>query len=93
MQGINRAFEGVFAKIPDEKWHEDELKPDEHTEKFYGWIEDLYKEKIEFFRKVAELNFETDVSDEDRKEVFDQMILDLERQVLLKVIDYLWKDH
>ena len=93
VQGFNRAFEGVFAKIPDEKWHEDELKPDEHTEKFYGWIEDLYKEKIEFFRKVAELNFETDVSDEDRKEVFGQMILDLERQVLLKVNDNLWKDH
>ena len=93
VQGFNRAFEGVFAKIPDEKWHEDELKPDEHTEKFYGWIEDLYKEKIEFFRKVAVLNFETDVSDEDRKEVFGQMILDLERQVLLKVNDNLWKDH
>ena len=93
VQGFNRAFEGVFAKIPDEKWHEDELKPDEHTEKFYGWIEDLYKEKIEFFRKVAELNFERDVSDEDRKEVFGQMILDLERQVLLKVNDNLWKDH
>ena len=93
VQGFNRAFEGVFAKIPDEKWHEDELKPDEHTEKFYGWIEDLYKEKIEFFRKVAELNFETDVSDEDRKEVFGQMILDLERQVLLKVNDNFWKDH
>ena len=93
VQGFNRAFEGVFAKIPDEKWYEDELKPDEHTEKFYGWIEDLYKEKIEFFRKVAELNFETDVSDEDRKEVFSQMILDLERQVLLKVNDNLWKDH
>ena len=93
VQGFNRAFEGVFAKIPDEKWHEDELKPDEHTEKFYGWIEDLYKEKIEFFRKVAELNFEIDVSDEDRKEVFGQMILDLERQVLLKVNDNLWKDH
>ena len=93
VQGFNRAFEGVFAKIPDEKWHEDELKPDEHTEKFYDWIEDLYKEKIEFFRKVAELNFETDVSDEDRKEVFGQMILDLERQVLLKVNDNLWKDH
>ena len=93
VQGFNRAFEGVFTKIPDEKWHEGELKPDEHTEKFYGWIEDLYKEKIEFFRKVAELNFETDVSDEDRKEVFGQMILDLERQVLLKVNDNLWKDH
>ena len=93
VQGFNRAFEGVFAKIPDEKWYEDELKPDEHTEKFYGWIEDLYKEKIEFFRKVAELNFEIDVSDEDRKEVFGQMILDLERQVLLKVNDNLWKDH
>ncbi len=93
VQGFNRAFESVFAKIPEEKWHEDELKPDEHTEKFYGWIEDLYKGKIEFFRKVAELNFETDVSDEDRKEVFDQMILDLERQVLLKVNDNLWKDH
>ena len=93
VQGFNRAFEGVFTKIPDGKWHEDELKPDEHTEKFYGWIEDLYKEKIEFFRKVAELNFETDVSDKDRKEVFGQMILDLERQVLLKVNDNLWKDH
>ena len=93
VQGFNRAFEGVFAKVLNEKWYEEELKADEHAEKFYGWIEDLYKEKIDFFRKVAEFNFEPAVSDEDRKEVLNQMILDLERQVLLKVNDNLWKDH
>jgi len=92
-QGFNRAFEGVFSKVPNEKWFEDELNTDEYSEKFYGWIEDLYKEKIEFFRNVAELNFETDVSSEDRKEILGQMILDLERQILLKVNDNLWKDH
>ena len=53
----------------------------------------MYKEKIEFFRNVAELNFEPDVSTEDRKEILGQMILDLERQILLKVNDNLWKDH
>ena len=93
VQGFNRAFEGVFAKVLNEKWYEEELKADEHAEKFYGWIEDLYKEKIEFFRKVAEFNFESEVSTEDRKEMLNQMILDLERQVLLKVNDNLWKDH
>ncbi|HBD28689.1 MAG TPA: preprotein translocase subunit SecA, partial [Deltaproteobacteria bacterium] len=93
VQGFNRAFEGVFSKVPNEKWFEDELNTDEYSEKFYGWIEDLYKEKIEFFRNVAELNFEPDVSTEDRKEILGQMILDLERQILLKVNDNLWKDH
>jgi len=93
VQGFNRAFEGVFSKVPNEKWFEDELNPDEYSEKFYVWIEDLYKEKIEFFRNVAELNFEPDVSTEDRKEILGQMILDLERQILLKVNDNLWKDH
>jgi preprotein translocase subunit SecA len=93
VQGFNRAFEGIFARVPNDKWYEEELKADEHLEKFYSWIEDLYKEKIEFFRKVAEINFEPEVSAEERKELFNQMILDLERQVLLKVNDNLWKDH
>ena len=53
----------------------------------------MYKEKIEFFRNAAELNFEPDVSTEDRKGILGQMILDLERQILLKVNDNLWKDH
>ncbi len=93
VQGFNRAFESVFAGVPNEKWYEEELKADEHAEIFYSWIEDLYKEKIDFFRKVAEFNFEPEVSAEERKELFTQMILDLERQVLLKVNDNLWKDH
>jgi Preprotein translocase subunit SecA (ATPase, RNA helicase) len=82
-----------FQRFQTKKWFEDELNPDEYSEKFYVWIEDLYKEKIEFFRNVAELNFEPDVSTEDRKEILGQMILDLERQILLKVNDNLWKDH
>ncbi|MBS1254849.1 MAG: Protein translocase subunit SecA [Deltaproteobacteria bacterium] len=93
VQGFNRAFEGVFASVPNEKWFEEELKPEEYTEVFYGWVEKLYKEKIEFFSKVAELNFEADVQENDRKELLEKMILDLERQVLLKVNDNLWKDH
>jgi preprotein translocase subunit SecA len=93
VQGFNRAFEGVFASVPNEKWFEEELKPEEYTEVFYGWVEKLYKEKIEFFSKVAELNFEADVQENDRKELLGKMILDLERQVLLKVNDNLWKDH
>ena len=93
VQGFNRAFEGVFARVPNDKWFEEELKTDEHAEKFYTWIEDLYKEKIDFFSKVAEFNFEQQVSTEERKELLTKMILDLERQVLLKVNDNLWKDH
>ena len=93
VQGFNRAFEGVFARVPNDKWFEEELKADEHAEKFYTWIEDLYKEKIDFFSKVAEYNFEQQVSTEERKELLTKMILDLERQVLLKVNDNLWKDH
>ena len=34
VQGFNRAFEGVFSKVPNEKWFEDELNPDEYSEKF-----------------------------------------------------------
>ncbi|MDP6319322.1 MAG: preprotein translocase subunit SecA [SAR324 cluster bacterium] len=93
VKGFNRAFESVFGKVPNEKWYEEELKADEHAEIFYKWIEDLYKEKIDFFRKVAEFNFEPEVSEDDGKNLFTQMILDLERQVLLKVNDNLWKDH
>ena len=58
VKGFNRAFESVFGKVPNEKWYEEELKADEHAEIFYKWIEDLYKEKIDFFRKVAAFNFE-----------------------------------
>ncbi|GIT04362.1 MAG: hypothetical protein CM1200mP28_16210 [Deltaproteobacteria bacterium] len=61
VQGFNRSFESTFSRIPNEKWYEEELKPDEYAEVFYGWIETLYKEKIEFFSKVAELNFDANV--------------------------------
>ena len=93
VKGFNRAFESVFGKVPNEKWYEEELKADEHAEIFYKWIEDLYKEKIDFFRKVAAFNFEPEVSEYEGKDLFIKMILDLERQVLLKVNDNLWKDH
>ena len=93
VQGFSRSFESTFGRIPNEKWYEEELKTDEYSEVFYGWVESLYKEKIEFFSKVAELNFETDADEKERKELFGKMILDLERQVLLKVNDNLWKDH
>ncbi|MEE2598909.1 MAG: preprotein translocase subunit SecA [SAR324 cluster bacterium] len=93
VKGFNRAFESVFGKVPNEKWYEEELKADEHTEIFYKWIEELYKEKIDFFGKVAEFNFEPEVSEDEGKDLFIKMILDLERQVLLKVNDNLWKDH
>jgi len=93
VKGFNRSFEGVFSKLPHEKWYEDELKPDEYIEKFYDWIENLYNEKIKFFEEVAKLNFEESNTVEERKEIMNQMVLDLERQVLLKVNDSLWKDH
>ena len=92
-QGFNRSFEGVFDKLPNEKWYEDELEPNEYSEKFFDWIEKIYEEKCAFFNKVAEQNLEKNISEEERKEVLSQMVLDLERQVLLKVNDNLWKDH
>ena len=93
VQGFSRSFESTFGRIPNEKWYEEELKPDDHAEVFYGWAEELYKEKIEFFSKIAELNFETKVSENERQKLLGKMILDLERQILLKVNDNLWKDH
>jgi len=93
VQGFSRSFESTFGRIPNDKWYEEELKPDDHTEVFYGWAEALYEEKIEFFSKIAELNFETKVSENERQELLGKMILDLERQILLKVNDNLWKDH
>ena len=93
IQGFNRSFEGVFDKIPNEKWHEEEHEINEYTEKFYDWTEKIYEEKITFFKKVAEQNLEKNIPEEERNEVLRQMVLDLERQVLLKVNDNLWKDH
>ncbi len=93
VQGFSRSFESTFGRIPNEKWYEEELKPDEYVELFYVWVETLYKEKIDFFSKVAELNFAGDAGGKENKELLGKMILDLERQVLLKVNDNLWKDH
>ncbi len=93
VQGFSRSFESTFGRIPNEKWYEEELKPDEYVELFYVWVETLYKEKIDFFSKVAELNFAGDAGGKENKELLGNMILDLERQVLLKVNDNLWKDH
>ena len=93
LQGFKRSFEGVFEKLPNEKWYEDEIETNEYSEKFYDWIEKIYKEKIDFFKKVAEQNLEKSVSEGESKDFLNQMVLDLERQVLLKVNDNLWKDH
>ena len=54
----------------------------------------LYQDKVDYFQRVADLNFVPEVGNsEERKEILDRMLMDLERQVLLKVNDNLWKDH
>ncbi len=94
IQGFNRAFEGIFSHLPEEQWKEEGVKPEEYGERFYEWVRTLYQQKIDFFHKLADLNFIPEVeTQEQRNAVFESMLMDLERQVLLKVNDGLWKDH
>ena len=94
LQGFNRAFEAVFSELPEAQWELEGLKPEEHHEQFYQWVKKLYQDKVDYFQRVADLNFVPEVGNsEERKEILDRMLMDLERQVLLKVNDNLWKDH
>ena len=94
LQGFNRAFEAVFSQLPEEQWKVEGLKPEEYHEQFYQWVRKLYQDKVDYFHRVADLNFVPETGNaEDRKEILDRMLMDLERQVLLKVNDNLWKDH
>ena len=89
-QGFNRAFEVVFSELPEAQWELEGLKPEEHHEQFYQWVEKLYQDKVDYFQRVADLNFVPEVGNsEERKEILDRMLMDLERQVLLKVNDNL----
>ena len=94
LQGFNRAFEAVFSELPEAQWELEGLKPEEHHEQFYQWVKKLYQDKVDYFQRVADLNFVPEGGNsEERKEILDRMLMDLERQVLLKVNDNLWKDH
>ena len=57
-------------------------------------VRQLYEKKVEYFRKVVTLNFlPGGGTSEEREQYFIATLLDLERQVLLRVNDGLWKDH
>lgn len=107
VSGFNQAFTGVFGRIPDEHWHEQELEAEEFRERFQQMVEDLYREKLAYFYQELGQNSEASriaagvegpapdpaQLDEATKAQFDAMVMDLERQILLKVNDGLWKDH
>ena len=94
VQGFNRAFTEVFGALKNEQWYEQELKPEDLRASLYTQVEALFREKVDYFRQVVELNFAPVEGDEQaRKESFERMVLDLQRQVLLRANDQLWKDH
>jgi preprotein translocase subunit SecA len=94
VQGFNRAFKEFFGGMPEERWYEQDLKPEDLQSSLYAQVEQLYQEKLDYFRQVVELNYAPADGDEQTKqESFERMLLDLERQVLLRTNDQMWKDH
>ena len=94
VQGFNRAFEQVFGEFPDENWSERSEKPEELLQGLAEQVRKLYEQKVEYFRQMMTLNFLPKVgTPEARQQYFISTLLDLERQVLLRVNDGLWKDH
>jgi preprotein translocase subunit SecA len=94
VQGFNRAFEQVFGELPVENWSEHSEKPEELLEGLAKQVRKLYEQKVAYFRKMVTLNFLPDGgTPEEREQYFISTLLDLERQVLLRVNDGLWKDH
>jgi preprotein translocase subunit SecA len=100
--GFNQAFTNIFGKLPDEHWHEQEKDPEEFRDYWHGQVEQLYREKMEYFHYELGENaaaerkaegVEQQLDPEVQAQQFNSMVLDLERQVLLKVNDGLWKDH
>ena len=80
--------------IPEKEWQEEGISSEEQPKRFYELVGKLYRNKISYFQRVAELNFVSEVEAEGGKEkILERMLMDLERQVLLKVNDSLWKDH
>ncbi|MGK5093124.1 preprotein translocase subunit SecA [Deltaproteobacteria bacterium TL4] len=88
VQGFNKHFFQIFGRIPDPKWYENAKERDEYIDAFCEVVEQIYREKINYFKDVF-IRSEK-VYNED---AFRQMVIDLERQILLKINDDLWKDH
>ncbi len=94
VQGFNRAFGEIFGGLKEERWFEQELKPEDLRALLYTQVETLFYEKVDYFRQVVELNFAPVEGDEETRQAsFKYMVLDLQRQVLLRANDQLWKDH
>ena len=98
--GFNQAFNNIFGKLPKENWHEQELDAEEFREEFHQQVEDFYREKLMYFHNELGQNLAAeqaaagvDEEDKDKSARFDAMVVDLERQILLKINDGLWKDH
>ena len=98
--GFNQAFTNIFGKLPKENWHEQELDAEEFREQFHQQVEDLYREKLTYFHSELGQNLAAEQAaagvneeDKDQSARFDAMVVDLERQILLKINDGLWKDH
>jgi len=98
--GFNQAFSNIFGKLPKENWHEQELDAEEFREQFHQQVEDLYREKLTYFHSELGQNLAAEQAaagvneeEKDQSARFDAMVVDLERQILLKINDGLWKDH
>ena len=98
--GFNQAFTNIFGKLPKENWHEQELDAEEFREQFHQQVEDFYQEKLKYFQNELGQNLAAEQAaagvneeDKDQSAQFDAMVVDLERQILLKINDGLWKDH
>jgi len=98
--GFNQAFTNIFGKLPKENWHEQELDAEEFREQFHQQVEDLYREKLTYFHSELGQNLAAEQAaagvneeEKDQSARFDAMVVDLERQILLKINDGLWKDH
>ena len=98
--GFNQAFTNIFGKLPKENWHEQELDAEEFREQFHQQVENLYREKLTYFHSELGQNLAAEQAaagvkeeDKDQSARFDAMVVDLERQILLKINDGLWKDH
>jgi preprotein translocase subunit SecA len=98
--GFNQAFSNIFGKLPKENWHEQELDAEEFREQFHQQVDGLYREKLTYFHSELGQNLAAEQAaagvneeEKDQSARFDAMVVDLERQILLKINDGLWKDH
>ncbi|MEE3122188.1 MAG: preprotein translocase subunit SecA, partial [SAR324 cluster bacterium] len=55
LQGFNRAFENIFDYLPEKEWQEEGISSEEQPKRFYELVGKLYRNKISYFQRVAEL--------------------------------------